>query len=300
MTLRFLAATGGGSRARLAAWVRAPAVALLLCGCAAQSPSSSTAAMRIPPLQEQLLQFQASFAPVVARHARLISLARERYPHYFAGSADGRTLITLVLDDDGHVTASDFVNSPSHWFARDSVVEPWRLPDRAFDFLVSQGVPLERAIASTSFIPGSPPSGGFVVSPPSTRPELMFAVYDPARRMTIERKPPQIGASPEAVRAIVTRHFPELYENPTSGDTREWIWALMDSSGDLLRAGRQPEPPASARERARILESRYPGIEISHRPLDANIRDGQGKFLVAHGDPLVLTVYWLEPGSPLP
>jgi hypothetical protein len=68
----------------------------------------------------------------------------------------------------------------------------------------------------------------------------------------------------------------------------------------LLRAGREPEPSVSARERARILESRYAGIEISHPSLDANIRDREGKFLVAHGDQLVLTVYWLEPGSPLP
>lgn len=92
----------------------------------------------------------------------------------------------------------------------------------------------------------------------------------------------------------------QLYGSTTFGDTREWIWALMDSRGDMLRAGREPKSSASARERARILESRYPGIEVSDPSMNAKIRNDEGNFLVAHGDHVVLTVYWLDPESPLP
>jgi hypothetical protein len=248
-------------------------------------------------LREQSEQLHTAFAALGAQQERLLDLARERYPQYFAGPADGRTLITLMLDDEGRVTASDLVNWPSHWFSRNSEVEPLRY-ERALEFLASQGVPPEQAKASTSFRGARPPGSRFFGSPPSTRPELMFAVYDPARRLTTRL--PQMGASPETVRAIITRLLPELDENPPSGDAREWIWALMDSRGDLLKAGREPEPAENARERARILEARYPGIEISDPPMEANLRDRDGNFIVAHGDQLMLMVYWLDPGSPLP
>jgi hypothetical protein len=250
-------------------------------------------------MREQSKELQIAFAALRDSTIEIADLARERYPQYFAGPADGRTLITLLLDDEGQVTASDLVNWPSRWFSRNSEVEPLRY-QRAFEFLASQGVPPEQARASTSFRWGTPPGGAFFVSPPSTRPELAFAVYDPAQRVTQRPVFPQMGASPEAIRAIITRLLPDLDENPPSGDTHEWFWALMDSRGDLLKAGREPEPAENARERARILESRYPGIAISDPPMEVNLRDRDGSFLVAHGDQLMLMVYWLDPGSPLP
>jgi hypothetical protein len=250
-------------------------------------------------MREQSKQLQLAFAALGAQQARLLDLAREKYPQYFAGPADGRTLITLMLDDEGRVTASDLMNWPSPWFSANSAVEPLRY-ERAFEFLASQGVSPEQARASTSFRGGTPPGGKFFGSPRGARPELTFAVYDPAQRVTRRPVFPQVGASPETVRAIITRLLPDLDENPPSDDTREWIWALMDSSGDLLKAGREPEPVENARERARLLESRYPGIAISDPPIEANLRDRDGNFVIAHGDQLMLTVYWLDPGSPLP
>jgi hypothetical protein len=106
----------------------------------------------------------------------------------------------------------------------------------------------------------------------------------------------------EAIRAIVTRHFPELYEAPSSwgGDTREWSWALMDSRGDLLTAGHEPEPPGNDRAHARILEARYPGIEIDNW-LRVGIPGSAGQPVNGRdGTPLMLSVYWLAPTSPLP
>jgi hypothetical protein len=119
--------------------------------------------------------------------------------------------------------------------------------------------------------------------------------------MAFER--PNLGPRPEAIRAIVTRHFPELYEGPSSwdGDTREWTWALMDSRGDLLTAGHEPAPPETDNERARILEARYPGIEVDNSPLRVRIPGSAGQPVNGRdGTPLMLTVYWLAPTSPLP
>ncbi len=310
MTLRCLAPVGAGKRARLAPWVRVTAAALLVWACAAEPQSSGTAAVpRIPPPSEQHLAIGAEFR---AQHAQLLNLAAERYPHIVAGSLDGTTLITLMLDDEGHVTASDFVNVPSHQSAGPADVEIRRLFDQhPYEFFASHGVPLEQARASTWFGGMRPPNGRLYASAPSTPAELIFAVYDPARRMTPDS--PVSESKAEAIRAIVTQHFPELYENATSrgGDTRECIWALMDSSGDLLTAGREPEPendreraqvpPEYCGERARILEARYPGIEIGDSPKGEYILGRDWKPLHASdGTSLVLMVYWLDLGSPLP
>jgi hypothetical protein len=205
-----------------------------------------------------------------------------------------------MLDDAGRVTASDYVNLPSHWFADPEDVELVRLEDWAYEFLASQGVPLGYARAATSFNEVKPPNSRFYVSPPGSRPMLVIAVYDPGRRMAFER--PNMGAPPGAVRAIIAKHLREIYEDPSSigGVTRDWIWALMDSRGNFLTAGREPNPAENDHERARILEARYPGIVIDNS-LRVGIPGSAGQPLNGRdGTPLMLTVYWLEPTSPLP
>ena len=284
MTLRFLATAGAGSRTRLAPWVCVTAGALLACAAAAQpppsgtaEPSSSGAATPVPRILPPDDRARTAGAAMQAHTARLRALALERYPD-IANSTD-QLLITLMLDTDGNVKGSDLVtSSPAHF------------NNRAFEFLASQGVPRDQAGRLMW-------SGGFS--------NLIFMVYDPTRRMV----PDDGDTTWENVRAIVARHFPELYEDPDSY-TRDCIWALMDSRGDLLAAGREPEPPRNDRERAQspaeycrdraqILEARYPGIRISSPGRGEHIVDRTGKTLSPRAS-LVLMVYWLDAESPLP
>ena len=283
MTLRFLAPEFF-SRARLAPWVRVTAGVLLACACAAQPPPSGTAeppslgaattVPRIPPPGERARTVGAAMRD---HSARLRALALERYPDI--ASTGDTILITLMLDADGNVAASELVSPP-----------PARWDHRANEFLASQGVALDQAGRSMW-------SSGFA--------NLIFVVYDPARRMV----PDDGDTTWKDVRAIVARLFPELYEDPDSY-TRDCIWALMDSRGDLLTAGREAEPLENDRERAQIpaehcrerkqiLEARYPGIRISGPGKGEYIVDLKGKSLSAHAQ-LVLMVYWLDAESPLP
>ena len=315
MTLRFLALAGAGNRAWLAPWVGVTAGVLLACACAAQPPPSGTAeppsagaATAVPRILPPGERLQIHHAQRLRR-----SLVRGCAPSRSNGirstsrvARTTRLLITLMLDRDGNVAASELGELAVAFVARDADVEPERFTDRAYEFLASQGVPLEQAGASTSLFE-------------SRRQVEVQCIFDEHATGTDLH-----GLRPGAAHGFPPHDRRHHLEGRTS-HRRETLSGALRGSGRRLHArlylgvDGQPRrladgrtraaaprrtivrkcPAEHCRERAQILEARYPGIQISGPGKGEYIVDRKGKLLSAQAQ-LVLMVYWLDAESPLP